>query len=548
MTARKKCKASPLSLNLILSPIFVVLLDLILIVSFTFSLTSCTGAADPNENTNLIVETDKGTIEGKHEKGVTVYKGIPYAAPPINELRFAPPQEAEGWDGILECKEFKPSAMQKYKASDNKEGIKFNEDCLYLNIWAPKTAKKGDDLPVLVYIHGGSFSTGSPERPTFNGTKFAKDGVIQVDIEYRVNVFGFAAFEEMEEKYGYLGNAGLLDQIASLKWVQKNIGNFGGDKNNVTLCGESAGAISVSDLLISPEAKGLFNKAIMESGNRFGQPIIAPLSGGDRASTIVNTKKIMKKVGARSLKDMQKIDANELVDDSTFSVEIHNQSSLYFLPVFDGKLLPEDPLATIEEGKINCDIVLTGYNTNEGSMFVPKDINKEEYKKLLEKIFKEDADKVYTRFPVDKNHTGYDRAEYLITMGLVFGSQIDADRLSGQGKDVYFYNFDYISPQNKEKNLGATHTAELCFVFDTLTMPQRSNESEKMVEQIHNRWISFVKHGNPNKYINEYIQDGIKWPKYKTGEKNTMQLNIKSNIISSPLEEDAEFLLKILYP
>ncbi len=228
------------------------------------------------------VKIDEGLLQGVVENGLTIYRGIPFAAPPVGNLRWRAPQSVQKWDGVRQTKEFAPAPMQ----SGNPDGGK-SEDCLYLNVYTPAKSVN-EKLPVLVWIYGGGFSAGSTATPWYDGKKLAQKGVLFVSIAYRVGQLGFLAHPELsaENPSHVSGNYGLLDQIAALQWIQKNIAAFGGDPNKVTIFGESAGAISVSMLCASPLAKGLFRGAISQSGGSFG-PTRPTLYPGENMKTLI---------------------------------------------------------------------------------------------------------------------------------------------------------------------------------------------------------------------------------------------------------------------
>lgn len=236
-------------------------------------------ACQGNTALDEIVEVDSGLISGQSGDGYYYYLGIPFAAPPVGELRWKPPQPVEPWSGVRECTEFGPACPQPLLPFAGFEFDTMDEDCLYLNVWTP--AKSPNDcLPVMVLIHGGGFFSGSASQPFFDGAPLAKKGVVFVGINYRLGPLGFLAHPELAEESpeGLTGNYGLLDQIAALKWVQRNIAAFGGDPSRVTIFGESAGGMSVSALLLSPMAEGLFHRAIAQSGSPILARYLFPLS------------------------------------------------------------------------------------------------------------------------------------------------------------------------------------------------------------------------------------------------------------------------------
>ncbi len=493
-----------------------------------------------NNNNSLgdcpIAITASGTVRGFYEDGVAKYFGIPFAKPPTGNLRFLPPQDSQPWDGILNCKRKKPAAIQLVGASGDRE---YSEDCLYLNIWAPEDAQKKKNLPVLVLVHGGAFMQGSPNMVTFDGTSFAKDGVIQVNLAYRLNALGFAAFEEIEDEYGYLGNAGLLDLVQGLDWVHENIENFGGDADNVTIWGESAGSMLISDLMISKETKGLFSRVIMQSGTTQAQHVLAAHGNGVREKAIAATKRLMDVVGAETLEDMRQIDPMEFAENAVFSFNMTKQNPQYFFPIFDGKLIPLNPVDAVNAGKLNHVDLLTGFNADEGTVFIPPNSTKDDYLNYMRRCFGSDAGALEKRFPVDVKHSMIQRLRHYVKLHLACGSQTFADVLTAKGKNVFMYEITYATKKLREKGMGTFHGMELPFVFDTLPSDMQDDDSILVKDQIHKRWLGFIKNGDPN----SQCDFSVEWPKYSTEEKKMIVLDTEQHLDTWPFAEDLEFLI-----
>ena len=298
------------------------------------------------------VRTQYGLVQGTVEDGVTIYKGIPFAAPPVGDLRWRAPQPAAAWTGTRTADKFAPGCEQNLVVMPalGIESFPVNEDCLYLNVWTP--AKSASErLPVMVWIYGGGFSIGGTAIGTYDGMKFAKKGVILVSIAYRVGPFGFLAHPELSvENSGHSGNYGLLDQIEGLKWVQRNIAAFGGDPHRVTIFGESAGGISVSMLAASPLARGLFQRAISESGGSFG-PARTDSEGGTNVPPLSTLEKrgadFFTKLGATSVADARKVSAETILKSQPPGL------GGGWWPNFDGYVLPGDQYVLYEAGRYN---------------------------------------------------------------------------------------------------------------------------------------------------------------------------------------------------
>ncbi len=488
-----------------------------------------------------LAQTAYGPVLGAVLNGVHCFRGVPFAAPPLGPLRFLPPQPPAPWQEVLDCQSFRDSAVQ---AAEITPAITHSEDCLYLNIWAPAEASPGDGRAVLVYIHGGGFSEGSPAKAVFDGSAFAKSGILQVNLSYRLGALGFMAFEEIEAEHGYLGNCGLLDQIAALQWVQENIAFFGGDPGNVTICGESAGAFSVSALLLSPLAKGLFKRAILQSGNILGQPILAPMARGGRRSAIVSSRSYAAALRHPSLTGLRKMDARAITRGCAFRDNLTDPPKYNFWPVFDGRLLPQNPYEALCQGQLNAADLLLGYNSDEGTLFIPKGTTGESYFQLCLRIFGEDAYEVLRRFPIGAGHTPASRARALVEMGLRFGSDVYADEYSRQGQRVWAYNFNHHIPVLDGIGLGITHALELFFVFKTLPKLFLRNPAHgPVMEDIHIRWLNFIRTGDPNQ------GDAVStpWPAYTQQEKQTLILQAKPAPRTAPLAQDVAFYRDILW-
>lgn len=260
------------------------------------------------------VRTQAGLVQGNAVDGIAVYKGIPFAAPPVGDLRWHSPEPPAPWKGVKETTKFAPACMQipAVLPAFGINPVPLSEDCLYLNVWTPAKSRK-DELPVMVWIYGGGFTSGATQYPLYDGTNLAKKGVVLVSIAYRVGVFGFFAHPELSaEQGGHSGNYGLLDQIAGLEWVQHNIARFGGNPRRVTIFGESAGGIAVSMLAASPLAKGLFERAISESGGNFA-PARSDAEGGENMISLAtaehNGAALLAKLDVKSIADARKMPA-----------------------------------------------------------------------------------------------------------------------------------------------------------------------------------------------------------------------------------------------
>jgi para-nitrobenzyl esterase len=484
------------------------------------------------------LEVASGAIRGVREGNIQVYKGIPYAKPPLGERRFAPPEDAEPWAGERDCTRF---GSQCFQVSAFAGSEPFSEDCLTLNVWTP--ARPGEDakLPVYVFIHGGGFAAGAGSLAMYSGAGFAKKGIVAVTINYRLGVLGFFASQETFKQYGTTGNWGLLDQIKALEWVRDNIAAFGGDPGKVTVGGESAGSFSVSSLVTSPLAKGLFRGAIMESGSVLSLPTLSYYARSDLRKSIGSSGAMAEVFGALDdadgLAKMRKADPAVLAYFDMFNASPSTIPAFFLTPVFDGKVIPTNPLGAMTSGNFAKVNLLLGFNNDEGSMFVPEQANEEIYKTLTILTFGgEKGLHVLDRFKTDARHTPLQRARQTVAYGIFSaGMKRFADIAAEAGAGVYLYKFKYVAPEDGRKGLGATHAAELPFVFDTLASGGLSGpEAEKLAGEMHTRWANFIKSGDPN-VGGGPLPSGVKWPKYDPKEAEVLYLDEK--ITSGPLED-----------
>ncbi len=334
-------------------------------IAFVISLllASAAFAAGPDKVARP-VKVDGGLLEGTAEDGLMVYRGIPFAAPPVGDLRWRAPQPAAKWNGVRKADTFGRACLQINQAIANLPAP--NEDCLSLNVWTPAT-RADERLAVMVWIHGGGFTAGTPPERLYHGEAIAKKGVVVVTFAYRLGVFGFLAHPELSAESGThtSGNYGLLDMIAALQWVKKNIAAFGGDPGRVTIFGESAGGIAVSQLCASPLAKGLFQAAISQSGGSFG-PVregggpgenMQPLAAAEKAGAAWSSK-----AGAANLADLRKIPGETLLESA------RAQRGIAW-PITDGRVIPDDQYKLYAAGRYNDVPVLAGYNSDEGASF-----------------------------------------------------------------------------------------------------------------------------------------------------------------------------------
>ena len=448
-----------------------------------------------------VVHVTQGDLTGvfNPEKTVEVYAGIPYAQPPVGELRWKEPQDPSPWEGVRVCDHFAPMSMQKrnpvimdsltqlfgyhtfrISLKDNfREPV--SEDSLYLNIWKPA----GDcaDLPVLFFIHGGSLMTGQPSFGDYNGESLAERGVIVVNFAYRLNVFGYYASEDLsaESPNGTTGNYGLLDQIAALQWVKDNIAAFGGDPDNITIAGESAGSSSVGALCVSPLTEGLFRRAIAESS---GITAVKPYHTFRSLEKALEAgTRIREEFGVSTSAALRDIPAEDLVKTGV------SNSAM----TIDGYALTEAPYRTYEKGNNHEEALLNGFNGREADVFnLTLVVTAKNYAGLVEDTFEEESAAVLALYP---EPTKQNMNEQLSAAWFAYSHYDWSRLLSEQGKPVYTY---YFTKQNG--GLGDWHSGEMIYAYGNLeNAPHNYDADDRALSEIMQQyWINFAKTGDPN--------------------------------------------------
>lgn len=482
------------------------------------------------------VRTTLGAVEGatSADGSVRSFKGIPFAAPPVGDLRWKAPQPATAWQGVRKATEFGARCMQAHIFQDmvfRDPGP--SEDCLSLNVWTP--AKAGDSLPVMVWIYGGGFQAGASSEPRQDGENLARKGVVVVSMNYRLGIFGFFSYPELTKESGRnaSGNYGLLDQTAALEWVRANIAAFGGNPSNVTIFGESAGSMSVNSQVTTPLAKGLFKQAIGESGGVFGfsmpfQSVAASEQVG---------QKFAQELGAASLKDLRAKSAQELLDASAKGRGVYR-----FWPNIDGYFFPDSPLAIYKAGKENHVAVLAGWNTDEmnaAAFFGKNPHSKESYDAKLQQMFGDQEQEASKVFPGGTPEQLTSSAGQLASAQFIAYSTwkwLEEQSQTG-GADVYRYHFEEAPPvANGGPTHGAYHSADIEYVFETLDWKKLAwtDADRKLSDQISSYWTNFAKHGDPN-------GSGLpKWPRYQTTERSVMHLGPDTH--AGPAEDTQQYL------
>jgi para-nitrobenzyl esterase len=453
---------------------------------------------------NDVIRVEGGLISGSVVDGVRSYKGIPYAASTAGELRWKAPQPPAVWEGVRECNDFGPDCPQApypqssiYYSAPRKQG----EDCLCLNVW---TAAKADEKrPVMVWIHGGALTRGSGATSSYDGTALAKKGVVLVTINYRLGPLGYLAHPELtaESPHHSSGNYGALDQIAALNWVHKNIAAFGGDPGRVTIFGESAGSWSVNALVASPLAKGLFHRAIGESGGTFGPMTYLKEDRDGRPSAEKIGEAFAKAAGADSIKALRALPAEKIVE--VFNNDPEGRK-FRTQPNVDGWALPDEIRAIFAQGKQNDATVIVGSNANEmTSLTLPASVPKtmEEYRKRVESQYGAMIKEFDAVYPVESEADI--AAAYLGSLrDVTFTLPMRAwARMTAKGRSkAYLYFFSHVPPNPNSKYLGAYHAGEIVYVFNNLNRrnPLLQEADLKLAEMMSNYWVNFATTGDPN--------------------------------------------------
>jgi len=495
-------------------------LSVLFLTGFLFS---CISNQKESQLLDLVVQTQSGPVKGvvNESNDVVAFKGIPYAAPPVGDLRWKEPQPVEPWEEVLDASEFCKSCMQNRAFSRNPWTEEFmvqndiSEDCLFLNVWTP--AKSADEkLPVFVYIHGGGLSEGSGAVAVYNGENLAKKGILVVTINYRLGAFGFLAHPELtaESPHNSSGNYGFLDQVAALQWVKNNISAFGGDPGTVTIAGQSAGAMSVNQMITSPLAAGLFHRAITESGTSFASGMFGSTPTLEEAEQV--GLDFAKQKGAADLAELRAMPAEKIM------APVEGQGMMRFRGNIDGYLQTADMKTIFAEGKQNDTPFITGMNADETRYMGEQN---EEFKRLYLSSNKDEAAAV--------KQAGQEQSKLNAWLWLEY-------RAKTANTNGYVYYFDRAIPWPEHPEFGAFHTAEVPYVFNNMdkiishTMSQRDTI---IADNISSYWVNFIKTGDPN-------GAGLEtWEPYTEGQHEVMELGEGFGMIPiAGSEEKFEFL------
>jgi para-nitrobenzyl esterase len=487
---------------------------------------------------------------------VCVYQGIPYAAPPVGELRWKPPQPPARWPGVRDCFEFGPACPQVMPlllvaVPEMAINAPQSEDCLYLNIWAPAD-RPAHKLPVMYWIHGGGFIMGAASQPLYDGEKLARLGCVVVSINYRVGCFGFLAHPSLsaESPQKVSGNYGLLDQMEGLRWVQRNIPAFGGDPDRVTIFGESAGGMSVVYLMVAPQAKGLFHRAIAQSAGamkllRLGQGIDGQPSAeqaGIRAMAASGLD------ASASAAQMRKLDAATLVRSQATEVTLTLNSPLQVRtsyvtngPVVDGAVIPDDPVLLFNAGRDHAVPLIIGNTRNEMSLFLlgaTLPVNPADYLRQLQENLADLAPAVAAAYPANDSDQVRPAIVQLTTdLSFALETRWIARAHSATGRPTFRYQFSRGNSRAIFQSLGAHHGTELAYLFQR---PLGGGEDELRISRLLGQyWVTFAATGDPN-------GPGLPtWPAYSLGAEQMLDFTTDLTVLSGYRNAQLDLIEKV---
>lgn len=491
-----------------------------------------------------VVVTAQGPVQGSSDGAIAKFLGIPYAAPPVGNKRWQPPEEAAPWTAIRPSQAFGPACMQPHQM----EGAQYNEDCLSLNIWTPSLEKKAH-LPVMVWIHGGGFTYGSGSQAEYDGKHLAGHGVVVVTLNYRLGPLGFLAHPllDQESTHQTSGNYGLLDQIAALRWVQRNIAFFGGDPGNVTLFGQSAGSRSVGLLLLSPLSSGLFHRAIAQSGGPLiGSEFLSPVFNGNKQTIAAMGQRLAHNLGCDTSTDelaaMRARPAAAIVAAAATQTDILEDSGLFFAPALDGYVLPDNALAALEQGHLHEVPLILGYTANEGTVYLAgkEPLTRQDYANYITSRFTQNRSQALTMFPVQTDQEVAPMLDSIVTIAAnAYPARLVGQSRQGKKSQAYLYQFSRRPNTAKAQELGAFHGVDLAYVFGTLTKTEGYDTTDSQLSAaMMAYWTHFAKTGNPN-------GPGLpNWPAYTKQSERILNLGEQIQEIEHPYIKECNWLYR----
>ena len=455
------------------------------------------------QNIDPVVKTNKGFIKGIIEKDIAVFKGVPYAAPPVGSLRFMAPVEHLVWKDTLAAQKFGSIATQP-----GGKQVQGAEDCLSMNIYTPKTDNK--KRAVVVWVHGGSMTAGAGRG--MDGHAFAdNDDIVTITINYRLGALGFLYMDDVDKRFSGSGNCGLLDCVMALKWIKQNIASFGGDPNRVTIMGESAGAKLISAVLVSPQSKGLFQQYIAESGSV--QCIRDVVTAKNERLMVLQQLGL----GANDAPKLLTLPADSIMKAQA-KVCAGVGGNSFFGPVYDGVIIKEGGYKYAASSELPHIKALIGTNKYEAAAFVSEDAwSKDPENTVLKPLFRDGSPLVYKTYQNElKTSAPYDAAVKVVTQYMYqMHSYRFAKALSQNNIPVWMYRFDYDSGEK----FGARHGVELHYVWSNPKLKDKKPEQDQLDLAMHSAWVAFIKTGNPN------VSALPNWPLYKNDTRQVMMFN-----------------------
>jgi para-nitrobenzyl esterase len=471
-----------------------------------------------------LVKTSAGSVSGINQSGIRVYLGIPFAAPPVGDLRWKPPAPARSWDGTRAATAYGATCPEAQKSSPAGGAAQnTSEDCLYLNVWTP-AENASAKLPVMVFFYGGGFTSVEGSMPLYNGTTLAEKGVVVVTTNYRIGALGFLAHPglDRESPHNASGNYGFLDQQAALHWVQDNIGAFGGDPSRVTIFGQSAGGESTYIHLVSPESKGLFSQAIVESGPFFAQGAIINATHPKDVAEAFGTgyAESLGCSGPDAISCMRNTSPVALIAATPSSPsEFQSTHTVMFEPNVDGWVLPDSLNNLYRDHREAAVPLMVGNNANDGTtLSAGANMSVPEYRAFLASRFGSGADAVFAHYPANSTAEVQLRlAQIMENMDFIDSVKYAAGSMSNISPDTYMYRYSYIIPGQPQ---GAFHGSELVLLFSVPGIPVDPAVAGNVVDL----WTRFAKTGDPNGGTN------LTWPKYTQAAGQYLDINTTASV------------------
>lgn len=496
---------------------------------------------------DTVVKIDTGWVSGS-DAGVRVYKGIPYAAAPAGPLRWKPPQPAKLWKGILAAKTFPANCPQVPLVPGPQ-----SEDCLGLNVWTPAHSNAAK-MPVMVWIHGGGFQIGASSQSAYDGEALAAQGVVLVSINYRLGIFGFLAHPALDQEspHGVSGNYGLLDMVAALEWVKRNIGAFGGDPNNVTIFGESAGGTAVSLLMVVPRAEGLFQRAISESAAWMFGPIshITEAWYGRLPMT-----KFGEKIGAdlAALRAKSTADLLKMAPPPMTRSDAAERGEAY-MPVVDGWVIPDDPATLFSSGKFHHAALIAGTNADEGTLMGGPPVKTlSQYREWARQKAGAMAERLLSLYPAAFDEEAHGAAAKASTdLVFLYGTRSLLRAAAKSNPNAFQYQFTRVNGIGRQIHWGSFHASEIPYIWQTLpdsvygtqanilgdfsvNADTYNSEDRKLSQVMSQAWVAFAKTGSPNGPKLTY------WPSFAEKE-SYMEFGDKITVGVSLRKKELDFI------